>query len=287
MKNDNQLTIRFGGDGNIRVETLTDFLEQYKQVLYLINQELGYSPDDMVVEVSPPENGSFKIKLKSKYKDLILDKMGDITAATLTGLIILFATNTSQNSTKEEVEKILKERNITNLDVPNIVYNVYQNTGANQKIQQTFVIVNKDENIKNLKIENDQQEFIDIPRNEFTKLIENNIEKEKEEKPLSDTINDEAILIIKTLHFEGNAKWGFIFRGYPIKASIKDLEFIERLKSESFSKGDSLKVILSRERNYDEDLQTYIINQSSYKVQKVIEHNSKKENRNQKKLNLK
>ena len=213
--------------------------------------------------------------------------MGDITAATLTGLIILFATNTSQNSTKEEVEKILKERNITNLDVPNIVYNVYQNTGANQKIQQTFVIVNKDENIKNLKIENDQQEFIDIPRNEFTKLIENNIEKEKEEKPLSDTINDEAILIIKTLHFEGNAKWGFIFRGYPIKASIKDLEFIERLKSESFSKGDSLKVILSRERNYDEDLQTYIINQSSYKVQKVIEHNSKKENRNQKKLNLK
>jgi hypothetical protein len=72
MEDRSQITIRFGGKGNINVETLTSFLEQYKQVLFQINNELGHNPNDLIVEVSPPENGSFKIKLKSKYKDLNL-----------------------------------------------------------------------------------------------------------------------------------------------------------------------------------------------------------------------
>ena len=102
MADNNQLTIKFGGDGNIKVDTLTEFLDNYKQLLYLINNELGYNPDDMIIEVSPPENGSFKIKLKSKYKDLILEKMGDLTVGTLVGLLILFATNATQNKTKQK-----------------------------------------------------------------------------------------------------------------------------------------------------------------------------------------
>ena len=44
MAENNQLTIKFGGDGNIKIETLTDFLDEYKDLLYLINTELGYKP---------------------------------------------------------------------------------------------------------------------------------------------------------------------------------------------------------------------------------------------------
>ena len=71
MTEHNQLTINFGGNGNIKVETLTEFLDNYKQLLHIINNELGYKSDDMIIEVSPPENGSFKIKLKSISQKII------------------------------------------------------------------------------------------------------------------------------------------------------------------------------------------------------------------------
>lgn len=117
MKDRSQITIRFGGEGNINVETLTSFLEQYKQVLFQINNELGHNPNDLIVEVSPPENGSFKIKLKSKYKDLILDKIGDLTTGTLVGLVVLFASNLNNGVSKEEVEQILDERQLKDKEV--------------------------------------------------------------------------------------------------------------------------------------------------------------------------
>lgn len=280
MAETNQLTIKFGGNGNIKVETLTDFLEEYKDLLYLINTELGYKADDLVIEVSPPENGSFKIKIKPKYKDLILDKIGDLSVGVLLGLIAIYAAATSGEKDLEEIKTILEQKLIEDKDVPKIVYNIHQNSGAQQKIQQTFIIVNNDENITELKIENKEREVISIPKRDFSKVIENLSVIQNKSIPQTDILTDEATLIIKTIHFEGQAKWAFIFRGYPIKASIKDSDFFDRLNNEAFRKGDALKVILSRTRNYDESLQTYIVDQSSYVIDKVLEHKSKMDNQN-------
>lgn len=275
MINNNQITIKFGGDGNIKVETLTDFLNHYKQLLYIINSELGYSSNDMVVEVSPPENGSFKIKIKSKYKDLILDKMGDLSVGVLLGLVAIFSANMNGNITEEEVEELLKKKELNENGVPKIVNNVYQNIGVRQNIQQTFIIVNNDDNVSDLKIGQEDKEYITIQKAEFAKIIDFHSQVDIPEPQKKDILTDEATLIIKTIHFEGQAKWAFIFRGYPIKASIKDPIFIDKLNNEAFRKGDILKVILSRKRNYDKDLQTYIVDQNSYEIEKVIEHKSK------------
>ena len=100
-----------------------------------------------------------------------------------------------------------------------------------------------------------------------------------------DVLKDEVQLVVKTIHFEGNAKWVFVFRGYPIKALIKDPEFIKKLNNEAFRKGDTLTVLLARNRTYDEDLQTFIVDQNSYVIEKVINHISKVDNQN--KLDLK
>ena len=89
---DNQITIKFEGDGNIRIQTLTDFLDNYKSLLYQINNSLGYGPDDLNIEVSPPENGSFKIKLLPKYENILLSTAGTIVASTLSGLIVYHMT---------------------------------------------------------------------------------------------------------------------------------------------------------------------------------------------------
>jgi hypothetical protein len=73
---ENELLIRFGGDNHIRIETLTEFLEKYRFLLYKINNGLGYSDSDLIVEVYPPEEGSFKIRLSPKYENLILGIFG-------------------------------------------------------------------------------------------------------------------------------------------------------------------------------------------------------------------
>lgn len=285
MDND-ELIIKFGGDGKIKVETLTDFLEIYKELFYLINNQLGYSSEDLIIEVSPPENGSFKIKISPKYQKSILKSLGTILTGTLSGLLVYYVSSDNKDESESEVKTKLEKRDITNPEIQKNVYNIYQNTGATQKIQQTFIIVNSDENITDLKVNSDDKEIINIPKSQIAQIISehdftNNL---VEEIPANDILKDEATLVVKTIHFEGQAKWAFVFRGYPIKALIKDKGFIEKLGDEAFRKGDTFKVILARKRYYDEDLQTYIVDQNSYVIEKVVEHISKKNNQSKLKL---
>jgi hypothetical protein len=265
---EDQLVIKFGGDGNIKVETLTEFLNLYKDVIYIINEQLGHHAEDLVIEVSPPENGSFKITISPRYKNAILKSLNTIITTTLSAVLIYYMTN----PTKDQKSTEANEPTINSPGTQN-VYNIYQNTGAKQKINQTFVLINDDKNITNLKIEQGDREVINVPRSEFKKVIlhEEDIEIQNEIK--QDVLVDEATLIIKTIHFEGHAKWAFIYRGYPIKAIIKDVDFIS--KNEAFRRGDTLRVSLSRIRHYDNELETYIVDTNTYAIEKVIEHKSK------------
>lgn len=282
--NNNYLTIKFGGDGNIKVNTLTEFLEIYKELIYSVNNQLGYFGDDLIIEVSPPENGSFKIKISPKYEKILLKSFETIVVSTLAGLLLYYLTKPKEDNTLKDIKSLLEKQNVEPEIITN-VYNFYQNTGAEQKIKQSFIVVNDDENVTDLKIDKNDMEIINIPKSQFANLINREEQIELENEPKKDIIRDEALLIVKTLHFEGNAKWVFIFRGYPIKASIKDPNFIVKLNNEAFRKGDAFKVILARNRTYDEDLQTYIVDQNSYVIEQVLEHISKTDNQN--KLDLK
>lgn len=282
--NNNYLTIKFGGDGNIKVDTLTEFLEIYKELIYSVNNQLGYFGDDLIIEVSPPENGSFKIKISPKYEKILLKSFETIVVSTLAGLLLYYLTKPKEDNTLKDIKSLLEKQNVEPEIITN-VYNFYQNTGAEQKIKQSFIVVNEDENITDLKIDKNDKEIINIPKSQFANLINREEQIELENEPKKDIIRDEALLIVKTIHFEGNAKWVFIFRGYPIKASIKDPNFIIKLNNEAFRKGDTFKVILARHRTYDEDLQTYIVDQNSYVIEQVLEHISKTDNQN--KLDLK
>lgn len=282
--NNNYLTIKFGGDGNIKVNTLTEFLEIYKELIYSVNNQLGYFGDDLIIEVSPPENGSFKIKISPKYEKILLKSFETIVVSTLAGLLLYYLTKPKEDNTLKNIKSLLEKQNVEPEIITN-VYNFYQNTGAEQKIKQSFIVVNDDENVTDLKIDKNDKEIINIPKSQFANLINREEQIELENEPKKDIIRDEALLIVKTIHFEGNAKWVFIFRGYPIKASIKDPNFIVKLNNEAFRKGDAFKVILARNRTYDEDLQTYIVDQNSYVIEQVLEHISKTDNQN--KLDLK
>jgi len=277
----NELTIRFGGDNHIKVETLTEYLNNYRFILYKINSNLGYSENDLIVEVSPPENGSFIIKINPKYQDVLMKQLGNIVVGSLSGLIVLWCTPKQENITKEDILQIIetidsKEKH----EITNQVFNLYQNNEIKQTINNTYRIIAKDENIESLDISRNNKKLITIPKSEFKKHIKEDSEFIKEKNEAEKTDIDEVIIIVKTVHFEGSAKWAFIWKGYPIKASIKDDIFLQKLSTESFKRGDILKVKLKRKSTFNSDLNTYIVDEKSYEIVEVLNHKSRTDNNN-------
>lgn len=277
---ENHLTIKFGGEGNIKVETLTEFLDTYKSILHLINNQFGHSNDDFVIEVSPPENGSFKIKLSPKYKDIILNNLGNLLTGTLAGLIVLWATN-NDNPTLEEIRDILKKNQTESVIKPQDVYNIYQNIDARKLINNSFKVISNDSRVTNFKMEQNSVEVVNISSSDFDSLIKSDEDLFEETDSQVKTISDTADLVIKTIHFEGGAKWGFIFRGYPIKASMKAPGIQQMLNNESFRRGDVLKVKLERKQSFDTDLGTFIVDQNSYEIVEILDHMSRGNGYNQ------
>lgn len=272
MNYEPDLIIKFGGAGNIKIETLTKFLEEYKKLLYIINAEFGYSEEDLSLEVSPPEKSSFKIQIHPRYKKQILAGIGTLAINVLGG-IILYHTTKSENP--EKANEI-----ITNNENGKIINKIYNSEQGKQIVNQTFILVDNDENINGLELDKEGERLISLNKKEISQIVSNNENQDKESTEIEtfDILNDKQTLILKTIHFEGQAKWAFIFKGYNIKATMNDEEFLKQMNNISFKKGDILTVILSRKRIYDEVLNTFIVDQNSYKIEKVLNHSNNAEN---------
>jgi hypothetical protein len=201
--------------------------------------------------------------------------------AALAGLLILWISHSNEkNLSIGDVERIIKSINQNNnKDVVLQVYNNYQLSEVKQTLNQTFEVVSKDGTISSLDVSLNNKEVINIPKIDFHKYIktETILTEEIVETEKNDTV--EASIIVKTVHFEGNAKWTFIWNGYQIKASVKDQKFKEKMSSEPFKRGDLLKVKLQKRSVYNEDLNTYIVDHKSYEIIEVMNHSSKSENK--------
>lgn len=279
----NELEIRFGGDKHIKLETLTDFLEKYKELLYQINNDLGLTKSDLIIEVSPPEEGSFKIKLNPKYENLLLNTMSSIVAGTLAGLLILWVSNNDNKFSIEDIQEILSVIDSRNKkEIVAQVHKHYQRIEIKQTINQSFKIISNDKNIKSLGISHKAKEIINIKRSDYDEHIIEDIPLAEEVIETEIIENDIVSIIIKTVHFEGEAKWGFIWKGYSIKASVKDKSFLNKLNSEPFKRGDILEVKLQKRRVLNKDLNTYVVDERSYVILEVLNHKSKSEEINYK-----
>lgn len=271
---ENEFLIRFGGQSNIRIETLTDSLNSYRELLYSINKELGYSPDDLVIEVSPPHEGSFKIKIQPKYRNIMIGSVCTLLTSTFSGLLVVWISDSDNKYSIEDIVKVLDHQKITNVDVENI-YKIYQYPETQRALSKSFAAVSDDDSIESLQISQNDVPIINVPKSDFRKY--SNIEVQSSTIALQEQEKIyviEASVIIKTVHFEGDAKWGFIWNGYPIKASIKDDAFLSRLNIESFKRGDTLKVFLRRKSVFDSNLNTYVVDEKSYQILEVLSHRS-------------
>jgi len=270
---ENEFLIKFGVQSNIRIETLTEFLNSYRDLLYTINRDLGYSADDLIVEVSPPREGSFKIKIQPKYRNLLIGSVCTLLTGTLSGLLVVWISDSDKKLTIEDVEKILEHQNRSSVEINNI-YKIYQYPVVRQALSNSFSAVSEDDNIVNLNISQNDVPVISVPKSDFEKHIYAEVDTLEVLKEPEKTNEVEAAVIIKTVHFEGDAKWGFIWNGYPIKASIKDENFLSRLNNEAFKRGDTLKVLLRKKSIFNSELNTYVVDERSYQIIEVLSHKS-------------
>ena len=79
---------------------------------------------------------------------------------------------------------------------------------------------------------------------------------------------------------------GFIWRGYPSKATLKDENFKIKLSSEAFKRGDILQVKLQKRSVYNEGLSTYIVDETRYEIIEVLNHTSKNDTNDNYELGL-
>lgn len=153
----NEIIIYFNGEGNINLNTLTGFLSQYREIIFQINQEIGYDESDLVIEVSPPEKSSFQIRLKPKFKNIIINSVASIVTTTFSGLLLYHLTKPIEPKSVEEIEQILIQKGISGDNLGKSIQNLYHNSGIGNKINKTFIIINNDPNITGLKVNQDEK----------------------------------------------------------------------------------------------------------------------------------
>jgi len=274
-----EFLIRFGGENHIRVETLTEFLDSYRLLLYRINKQLGHSENDLIVDVFPPEDGSFKIRISPKYQSQLLNTISGIVAGTLSGLLLAWILTNDKNISVDEIAKIVESIESKNKkEITQQVYNIYQEIEVRQTINQTFEIVSKDENIQSLDISQNNKEILNIPKSDFQKYIRPQTLVHEKVLETEKIDIDKISIVIKTVVFEGYAKWTFIWNGYPITASIKDDIFLKKMNNEAFKRGDVLQVRLKKKSIFNEELNTYIVDEKSYEILEVLNHISRNNN---------
>lgn len=98
-------------------------------------------------------------------------------------------------------------------------------------------------------------------------------QKTKEEPEHPDKIDiDNTTLSLRKIVFSGREKWGFVYNGNQISASISDKDFNEGIESGSqkFANGDKLEVALEVVQKYDKASDSYV--NKTYRIRKVRRH---------------
>lgn len=276
-KEKHELDLVFGGDGLISLTTLSNTLNNYKNLIENINLELGYNYNDIEFQVSPPVHGSFGIKLTPKGKDQLVST----SLNTVSGILVtLFTVYISNPKSKEDAKnQIVNHYNLTNEandKLVNHTLNLHEDERNEQIINNTFNIVLNDSKVENLEIKtSDHKPAIKVDRSDFEALARKSIQHTKSEVSSEQIIKEHNTLIIKSIIFEGTAKWTFDLNGHTIKAKVKDEEFMNKLENKSFMKGDLLKVLLSHKKVLNEEFNIYEIDPNSYEILTVIKHISK------------
>lgn len=279
-------TVEFGGDSHeIDLNTLITSLLNFGAAIQEIQGEIA--PEAKVdIKVRAPQQGSFLIDILLFAPDTIAHAMPLFTRENISlveNILSVFANsiNLKEHLGGQKPKAVIHNEDGMSVSIENTqgdviimnqpVFNIYnRNPKIDTLISKGFAAIEKDGSVESVKIKNRKGAVIsDVSQSEFEVM---GVPGLASEPPLRRTIIKDAVNIRAfRLSFEENAKWGFVYEGDKIQASISDPEF-QRLidDNEPFAKGDVMKVDLLINQEYDRSVQDYL--NKTFEVEKLVQH---------------
>jgi hypothetical protein len=281
-----RFTLRFGGEENeINAATYGVVLVNTVALLEETNKELNTGAH-LEIKVKSERKGSFlvdlgiepaaiaavAIPLMTKENLLAVKNAGSEIIKTATTVYNWWKKFRSEKpkEIKEQGENVIViygDNNTVNFDksVSNLLF---KNKKSRDAIANTFATLNKDENVTDFSILDEKQEpLLLVERQEFNDLS-------KKVEGLQPKTKKEVItanLIVTRQSFEEGKKSDFLYKGFPLTASITDSSFWKAVDDgDRFGKGDILITELEIEQEFNKAYNAY--ENRGYIITKVIEH---------------
>lgn len=270
------LQIKFdGGTHQIDANTLINTLIHYNAIISEINRVHGNGEKKINLVVNALKEGSFVIDVslvESVIKSIFSSKSISYVAELVTILGAVFGAyqflKGKPAKTEEQKESI---KIADNIELNTTIVNIYNTQVVREAISKSFETVTKDANVEGVSILRQDDKIFSAQRSEFEELIYNDFAKEDEIPEEIQEIDDDAVLVIKSLSFQSGASWSFYYRGFPISIHMKNSELLKSIdKGARFGKGDALKVKLCITKRYVKEYKAY--ENKSFRIVEFYEH---------------
>ena len=278
-KSGGELVIHYGGHLNsVDAYTFANSLVSLADAIRAINQTINPS-QSIEVRVEALGPGSFRAVVRSLHKGLVglLKRQGESAVITILLTIILGYWGEDKVEIVVNDDSYIVQRGDDRIILPREVYeqvkNAEMNPAVQENIQKAFRVLQSDPAVENFGFAESidaEEPFLQIPSKDFPAIAER---PNALIDPASQRVRRErARLIVNRVWLRDvDRKWSFEWNGLPISASIKDVEFRDRLRARRVSilSGDALDVEVSYTQTFNEKLGVHVNDHHTYTVERV------------------
>ncbi|MCL5784345.1 MAG: hypothetical protein M1142_03255 [Patescibacteria group bacterium] len=276
---DKEFELYFDGQlSQINVNTLINSLLNVSTIIQQTNQYLG--PEKNVeIKINPFAPGSFRIlgeivEKASQYQSLLPDGVDYFEKLIAIVVGVFTIRKFLGGEPPEKVEPGETTTSITNINgdvlvFDNSIVQIYNtNQVVNDSLSKNFETLENDPEIGTFEIKQRSQTLFKADRSDFGNMMKKNVVETEGRRAI---IREKASLNIFKLVFQEDNKWGFLYDGNKIAASISDENFFKLIdEGERFAKGDTLLVDLKINQIYDPSVNGYL--NESFEIVKVLQH---------------
>lgn len=263
-----------GHEHQVDANTLINTLIHYQNIISEANAIIGEGNYKINLKVNAIEKGSFVIDIElmgSFVKNLFNPENVTYISSlvTIVGGVYTAYKRFKGSPIKEDTKSEINISKDVNINIG--VINVYNSPTIREAISKSIETAQADPNVEGIKIQHDNETFVNFERTEFSELIYNDFADEVSKPDEKIEIDYNAILSIITLSFEQSAKWQVMYNGFKISLPVKDNNLQKLIDSgERFAKGDAIKVKLEILKKYNESFNAY--ENKSYRILEFLSH---------------
>lgn len=284
---DDQIVIHYGGSLNsVDAYTFANSLIAFADTARSVSDAVSPGDGRTEVRVEALGPGSFRAVIKRIPTGLTgFFRRGaeNLFWAYVAFLIIDKIHGNTEAQLQVSDDQVIITRGHDRIIVPRQVYEksseLKKNPDVQKNITKTFEIIEEDEAIENFGLTrraSDVEPLVQVDRREFPRLASQpeRAVQARDGLKFQDKTEQARLLVLKLwLKPSTSRKWSFEWNGVPISAPIKDVGFLAKLDRRDLviGAGDALDVELAWVQVFDEQINMYVNDQSTFEVVRVID----------------